>query len=270
MIGFAVSLVNIFVATFIPLGLGIIIAARTRPASSYLPAFAIGVTLWLFIDASNDALLFDVNSGFSGGGEQVALIGLLATGLLSFLAIEYFRSSGKVEAQGARDFAYLFATLAAVGIGFHALGEGEAFGSLASSTTNSSIIDALGGYGPGISYVLHKFLEGIVIGAVFRAYGTNSGQSHGSTFGKIMVLAVVGSGLTLAGDAVGYFSPINSSLFFALGAGSAVYIIVRLALPVFRMKESQGRNGLSVVALFVLLGFLSVYFAGLFHSVAGL
>ncbi len=261
---------EILVATFIPLTLGLMIAAQTRGLSKYLPAFALGVMLWLFIDASNDALLFDVNSGFSGGGEQIALVGLFAIGLLALIALEYFRPSGKTEEQSDKDSAYLFATLAAVGIGFHALGEGTAFGSLALSTTSSSVIDAMGGYGPGISYALHKFLEGIVIGAVFRAYATDSDESNRNTLGRVMILGVVGSGLTLIGDAVGYYSPVNTSFFFALGAGSTVYIIVRLALPMFRMNECYGRDRVSIVTLFVLLGLLSVYFAGLFHSVAGL
>ena len=130
------------------------------------------------------------------------------------------------------------------------------------------MIAALGGYGPGIGYVIHKLLEGIVIGAVFRAYSAPADQSRGNTFGKLIVLGGMGSALTLVGDAVGYFGPINASFFFALGAGSAIYILVRLALPTFRTKDSYGHRGVSVLALLVLLGFLSVYFAGLFHSVA--
>ena len=241
-------------------------ATRTGSASSYLPAFALGAALWIFVDAGNDALLFDVNSGFSGGGEQAALVGLLATGLLALVAVDHFRSSGSVMTQAGRDPAYLFAALAAAGIGFHALGEGEAFGSLASSTTSNSIIEALGGFGPGISYVVHKFLEGIVIGAVFRAYAIKIDQGLGNIFGKTMVLGAMASGFTLIGDAVGYYGPINASFFFALGAGSTIYIIVRLALPMSRVKEGYGL-GIGLVALFVLLGLLSVYFAGLFHSV---
>jgi hypothetical protein len=268
LIGFATSLVEILVATFTSLLLGLIVATRAKPSSSYLPAFALGVTLWLFVDTSNDALLFDVNSGFSGGWEQVTLVGLLATGLLALLLIEYFRARGRLDTQGTGDAAYLLAILAALGIGFHALGEGEAFGSLASSTASGSMIAALGGYGPGIGYVLHKLLEGVVIGAVFRAYSAPADQSRGNTFGKLIVLGGVGSALTLVGDAVGYFGPINASFFFALGACSTIYIMVRLALPMISTKEIYERHGAGLLALLILLGFLSVYFAGLFHSVA--
>jgi zinc transporter ZupT len=114
-------------------------------------------------------------------------------------------------------------------------------------------LDAIGGLGAGTAYVLHKFLEGVVIGVVAVLAGTPSKKSF-ATLGFIAGIP------TLIGFAVGVPGLIEATYFFALGGAGALYIVLKL-IPSFAL--SKDRKNVLIAAL---LGFYSVYVASLFHG----
>ena len=146
---------------------------------------------------------------------------------------------------------FAIAAVAALGIGFHALGEGLIIG--ASLPSAADIFGAIGGLLPGFAYVLHKLLEGFVIGAFAVAASATSLR-------KIGILAALSGIPTVIGFFIGIPSALDSSYFFALGGAGAVYVELKL-IPII---YGSGRLYTSVAPF--LLGFYSMYFAGLFHS----
>ncbi len=113
-------------------------------------------------------------------------------------------------------------------------------------------VDAIGGLGPGAAYVLHKLLEGFVIGTF-------------AALAKLKSLRVASLGLisglpTIIGLLLAISMPLNSAFFFALGGAATVYVECKL-IPNFIDRQKML---LYVVAL--LLGFYSMHLAGLFHG----
>src|SRR3989475_12749636 len=94
MLGFPDSFLPWTAATLIPafLGLVIIVSAGNFLRAKYLAAVAIGIFLWFFVDTIGGAAGLDVNSGFSGGGGQLALSGLFVIGLLFFFTVDRNRN----------------------------------------------------------------------------------------------------------------------------------------------------------------------------------
>lgn len=148
------------------------------------------------------------------------------------------------------EISFLVAFLVALGIGFHALGEGIEIGSLL--PTASGIIDAIGGFSPGVAYVLHKIMEGFVIG-VFAVYAKSRPL-------RILILGLVSGIPTVIGSALAVLTPINSAFFFALGGAAAVYVEYKLIPNFIRQRDFM----LYIAAS--LIGFYSMYLAGLFHG----
>lgn len=247
------------VATFVPLVIGlfipVVIRNRVKGASKGLMAFAAGAMFWSFLDVMNDAVLLDVNQGFNGGAGQALLAGLFAVGLLFLFGLErIYRPSLSRHSKKAREnsltTSFVVAVLVALGIGFHALGEGVEIGSLIRS--GSGILEAIGGLRPGIAYALHKLLEGFVIGtfaALTRPKPT-----------RILYLALVAGLPTLLGMLLATGMPLNSTFFFALGGAGVVYTECKL-LP----NLADGGKMMAYVVV-MLLGFYSMYLAGLLHG----
>ncbi len=215
-----------------------------------------GIIFWFFLDVMNDAVLLDVNQGFGGGFSHVLLAGLFAMGLLLLFGLE--RLIPRPSVHGTRregkstvmEISFLVAFLVALGIGFHALGEGIEIGSLL--PTASGIIDAIGGFSPGVAYVLHKIMEGFVIG-VFAVYAKSRPL-------RILILGLVSGIPTVIGSALAVLTPINSAFFFALGGAAAVYVEYKLIPNFIRQRDFM----LYIAAS--LIGFYSMYLAGLFHG----
>src|SRR5690348_11059879 len=94
MLGFPDSFLPWTAATLIPafIGLLIIVLAGNILKAKHLAAFAIGIFLWFFVDTIGGAASLDVNSGFNGGGGQIALSGLFAIGLLIMFTLDRNRN----------------------------------------------------------------------------------------------------------------------------------------------------------------------------------
>ncbi len=250
--GAAATFIPLYVGLFLPLA----ISGQSMRRLRFLMAISAGIIFWFFLDVMGDAVLLDVNQGFGGGLDHAILAALFAIGLLSLFGLEqaYSKSSAnKVSTErriGTTEISYAIAVLVALGIGFHALGEGIEIGSLIPTATN--ILDTIGGFSAGIAYVLHKFLEGFVIGvvAVFAKSKTP----------RILILGLISGVPTIIGSTLALLTPINSAYFFALGGAAAVYVEYKL-IPNF---VDQERAPIYVIAS--LIGFYSMYLAGLFHG----
>jgi hypothetical protein len=238
------------VATFVPLYLGLAlptVAGSITPRKTLVyTAASAGIIFWFFLDVMGDSTLLGVNQGFSGGYTHLTLILAFALGFVFLFLLEGRGGSG--GARGA--FGYRIAVIVALGIGFHAFGEGMDIGSVTRGA--SSILNAIGGPGPGAAYVLHKLLEGFVVG-VFALLA-------GLSFKKIGVLGIISGVPTVIGFFVGLPSTIESTYFFALGGAAALYVETKL---VPSLQFSQFRS-LTIVSL--LVGFYVMYFAGLLHG----
>src|SRR2546423_1749957 len=164
MIGFADSFLPWIAITLIPafMGLLIIVMAGNFLKAKYLAAFAIGIFLWFFVDTIGGAAGLDVNSGFSGGGGQLALSGLFVIGLLFFFTIDRNRNIFSPQLAIGK-YGLAIPVLVALALGIHGLGEGAAFGGTAALTKGVSLLDTFGGISGGVAYVLHKGLEPMII-----------------------------------------------------------------------------------------------------------
>ncbi len=288
MVDLATSFAAGFLATFIPLysGIfapGVLVRAWKNPKlSTFLAAASAGIIFWFFLDVMGDAVLLDVNQGFQSNVlttptarlTQAVLIILFPLGLGTLLVLEEKFSPKKNPGQSSElvseaslggapklmAFTFAIAAVSALAIGFHALGESIVIG--ANIPSQPSILDAIGGILPGVGYVLHKFLEGLVVG-VFALLAASTSP------GKLGVLGVISGVPTIVGFFLGFLNPtpdpkmfnaINTTFFFALGGAGAVYIELKL-VPLIT------RNGLQYASLIpLLLGFYAMYIAGLFHA----
>jgi len=249
-------------ATFVPLFIGLFIPpliANNSARVKSLMAFSCGIMFWFFVDVMNDAALLDVNQGFSGGLAHALLAALFAVGVLVLFGLEKLTNSSRDRRRNVSSmlgFSYSIAFLVSLGIGFHSMGEGVEIGSLIlySYLTNSQsgLVTAIGGLGPGVAYVLHKFLEGFVIG-VFATLA----KARAS---RVAILGVISGIPTVLGIVLALSTPIDAAYFFAIGAAATVYIEFKL------ISKLTNEEYLLPYVLAALIGFYCMYLAGLFHG----
>ena len=267
MLGFADSFLPWTAVTLIPafVGLLIIVVAGNFLKAKYLAAFAIGVFLWFFVDTIGGAAWLDVNSGFSGGGGQLALSGLFVIGLLLFFIID--RSRNLLSPQLAiGKYGSTIPWLVAVAVGIHGLGEGAAFGGTAALTSSTSLLDAFGGYPGGVAYILHKALEPIMVGACYCVYAKEHAMGATGRLRDLLLLSITFVIPSLLGAATGFYLTYDSSFFYALGTGTSVYALIRLAGPLFDNTQPTSSKESIRIAILIALGLLAIYFAAIFHS----
>ena len=267
MIGFLDSFLPWTAATLIPalVGLTIIVLVGNFLKPRYLAAFAIGIFLWFFVDTLGASAGLGVNSGFGGGAMQVSLTGLFVAGLLIFFLIDRKRYVLAPQLAIGK-FGLIIPILVATSIGIHGLGEGAAFGGLASTISSTSLLDAFGSTSAGVAYVLHKGLEPMMIGACYSVYSGYRARSATGRARDLLVLSVTFAIPSLIGAASGYFLSYDSSFFFALGTGSSIYALMRLAGPLFDNMQPVSSKDSLMIAVLIVLGLLTIYFAALFHS----
>jgi hypothetical protein len=267
MLGFADSFLPWTAVTLIPafVGLLIIVIAGNFLKVKYLAAFAIGVFLWFFVDTIGGAAALDVNSGLSGGGGQLALSALFVIGLLFFFTIDRNRNILSPQLAIGK-YGLVIPWLVAAAVGIHGLGEGAAFGGTAALTSSTSLLDAFGGYSGGVAYILHKALEPMMIGACYCVYAKDHAKNAASRLRDILLLSITFVIPSLLGAATGYYLQYDSSYFYALGTGTSIYGLTRLAGPLFDNTQPTSSKESVKMALLIALGLLVIYFAALFHS----
>jgi len=276
MLAFAESFLAWTASTWIPAFIGqlVIIWAGRFVKSRYLAAFALGIFLWFFVDTIQGSALLDVNAGFTGGASQIAAITLFMIGVLSAFWIDRRRGLFSPESI-VRTISAAVPLLVAAAIGIHGLGEGAAFGATAYSTSSTSLLDTFGGVSAGVAYLLHKGLEPMMAAACYCVYTRRTGSGVKGQLRDVFLLSLVFVLPSLIGAAVGYYvmgpatgfvARLNTTYFFALGTGTSIYAALRLSRALFRSEGSVTSEDSIKTAVTIVLGFIAIYFAALFHS----
>lgn len=204
-----------------------------------------------------DAADLGVNQGFTGGVAHISLAALFAVALLGLFWLDRRSETNRRIRDDLLTLSYTTALLAAVGIGIHSLGEGAEIGSLIGysyqiGSTPASLVSLVGGIGSGVAYLLHKFLEGLVVG-VFAA-------AIKARLMRILALGLLAGSPTIIGLMLGFATPIDTTFLFGAGAAAAIYIEYKL-IPILVQEEHR-----IVFVIALLLGFYLMYLAGLFHA----
>ena len=265
MLGFAYALLGWSTATAMPafLGLLVITGMGRWVKGRHLSAFALGIFMWFFVDTIGGSANLDVNAGFIGGVDQVAIVALFVVGVLFFFSV-----GGDVFSPDSTTskLSLTVPILVAIAVAIHGFGEGTAFGSTAFSTPSTSLLDAFGGLSAGVAYALHKALEPMMIGASYLVFSWDRAKNAGRHLGDILLLTVIFVVPSLIGATTGYFINYDATYFFALGTGTSIYAAMRLAKPLFADAGNFNPGDSIKVSISLVLGFLSIYFGALFHS----
>jgi zinc transporter ZupT len=222
----------------LPIALGLAWLPSLRRASpNWLAAFmalTAGLLTFLALEALAEA--FELQAGLPTG---VGGLGVILLGVVSTYLLLTFLSRRLVGGDGAAGGLAL-ATLVAVGIGLHNLGEG-----LASGTSFAVGELALGTFFV-VGFMVHNVTEGLGIAAPIAERGTVS-------FRRLAVLALIAGAPAIPGAWLGGFvtSDVLGVLFFAGAAGAALEVVVEVGRYVAR----RAPGGLS--SSYVLGGFLA-------------
>jgi hypothetical protein len=271
LIAFGIAFIEFVLATFIPIYLGmefmILLRQQANVGMEYLSAFALGILFWFFFDTLNDAIQLGVNEGYAFSFHHAALLLLFILGFLFLALLTGLGISGTERTtKDSSPYSILVPLLVGLGMGFHGIAEGLAFGGLSSGTQALNVLDAIGGYAGGVSYVLHKLLEATIVTVVLLS--TTTGRASTLRLQDTLMVGVAFAGPSAIGEIVGYVLPVDASYFFALGAGAALLVALFVARPLFSersMRELSESQWLKT-AFALLLGFLCIYAAALFHS----
>jgi zinc transporter, ZIP family len=235
----------------VALGLGWLPSLR-RADPRWLAAFmalTAGLLSFLALDAFAEALDLQARlpSGFQGTG--LILLGVAASYLgLTFVSQRFSAQRRQAGASPLEGVA--LATLVAIGIGLHNLGEGLAIG--------SSL--ALGELALGtfliVGFMVHNITEGLGIAAPIAA-GERASRA------RLAALAVVAGGPAILGGWIGGFltSDLLGVLFFALAVGAALQVVVEVGRYVARRAPGGLRSG-HVIGGY-LAGIIVMYATGL-------
>ncbi len=222
----------------LPIALGLAWLPSLRRASpNWLAAFmalTAGLLTFLALEALSEAFELQAGLPTGVGGLGVVLLGVVSTYLLLT-----FLSRRLVGGDGAAGGLAL-ATLVAVGIGLHNLGEGLAIG------TSFAIGELALGTFFVVGFMVHNVTEGLGIAAPIAERGTVS-------FRRLAVLALIAGAPAIPGAWLGGFvtSDVLGVLFFAGAAGAALEVVVEVGRYVAR----RAPGGLS--SSYVLGGFLT-------------
>ena len=222
----------------LPIALGLAWLPSLRRASpNWLAAFmalTAGLLTFLALEALAEA--FELQAGLPRG---VGGLGVILLGVVSTYLLLTFLSRRLVGGDGAAGGLAL-ATLVAVGIGLHNLGEGLAIG------TSFAVGELALGTFFVVGFMVHNVTEGLGIAAPIAERGTVSLR-------RLAVLALIAGAPAIPGAWLGGFvtSDVLGVLFFAGAAGAALEVVVEVGRYVAR----KAPGGLS--SSYVLGGFLA-------------
>jgi ZIP family zinc transporter len=207
----------------VPIALGLLwLPSLRRAAPEWLAAFmalTAGLLTFLAVEALSEALELQAALPSALGGAGLVLLGVA----FSFLFLTAV-SSRLGEGGGASGVGGLaLATLVAIGIGLHNLGEGLAIGSSF----------ALGELALGtffiVGFMIHNVTEGLGIASPLA-------EGRAVSWRRLVVLALVAGAPAIVGAWLGGFvtSDVLGVVFFAAAAGAAFEVVVEVARYVAR------------------------------------
>ncbi|MBI5842650.1 MAG: metal transporter [Chloroflexi bacterium] len=220
------TLIGLYVGV-IPVFLGIFwfpaLRQLGRRTMTFLMAATAGLLVFLGLDTLAEALEFanEVPASFQG----IGLIGIGA--VATFLLLDAI-SKRQTEITGSEsDRRLAIASMIAVGIGFHNLGEGLAIGAAYN----------VGEIGLGtflvVGFIIQNITEGLgIIAPVLR---------DKPSFGRLAVMGLIGGGPAILGAWIGGYtpSPFLAVLFLAIGAGAIFEVIYEIAKLIQRDADKQ-------------------------------
>jgi ZIP family zinc transporter len=240
-------------------------AVRTLLAST-----ATGILIFLFWDVLSHAVAPLENAvNASHWGTFARYAPLLAGGfVLGLMGLVYYDAwmkrqrekallgpgaASQAEFSRARSLAHLspgrtLALFIATGIGLHNFGEGLAIGQSAAADELSLALVLIIGFG------LHNATEGFGICAPLQ------GEPEAPSWGFLSLLGLIAGGPTFLGTLIGqaWVSTAMSVVFFALAAGSILYVVIEL-LNILRGAGAKVMVTWGIV-LGVTLGFATDFF----------
>jgi zinc transporter, ZIP family len=230
-----------FLVGIVPVALGLLwLPSLRRAAPEWVAAFmalTAGLLSFLAVEALSEALQLQAALPSALGGAGLVLLGV-ASSYLILTAISARLGRREGAAGGASGLA--LATLVAIGIGLHNMGEGLAIGSSF----------ALGELALGtffvVGFMIHNVTEGLGIAAPLA-------EKRSVSFRRLGALAVVAGGPAILGAWLGGFltSDLLGVVFFAGAAGAAFEVVVEVGRYVARRAPGGLRSP------YVLLGFLA-------------
>jgi zinc transporter, ZIP family len=222
----------------LPVALGLAWLPSLRRASpQWLAAFmalTAGLLTFLALEALSEAVELQATLPSGVGGLGIVLLGVVSTYL--FLTFLSRRLSGGEGVAGG----LALATLVAVGIGLHNLGEGLAIG------TSFAIGELALGTFFVVGFMVHNVTEGLGIAAPIAEQGRVS-------VGRLAALALIAGAPAIPGAWLGGFvtSDVLGVLFFAGAAGAALEVVVEVGRYVARRAPGGLSSG------YVLGGYLA-------------
>ena len=219
----------------LPVALGLVWLPSLRRADrrwiSAFMALTAGLLTFLAVEALAEAL--DLQAALPGalGGTGLVLLGVAA----SYLGLAWISSwLGQRDSSGPGGAigGVALATLVAIGIGLHNLGEGLAIGSsfaLGELALGTFLI---------IGFMVHNLTEGLGIAAPIAERGSAS-------LARLTLLALVAGAPAVVGAWIGGYltSDLLGVLFFGLAAGAALQVVVEVGRYVSRTAPGGLRSG---------------------------
>jgi zinc transporter ZupT len=210
-----------FLVGIVPVALGLAwLPSLRRVSRHWLAAFmalTAGLLTFLGVEALAEALELQQGLPSPLGGTGLVLLGL-AVAYLGLVLL-----SRRFSAGGAALGGLSLATLVAVGIGIHNLGEGLAIGSsfaFGELTLGTFLI---------VGFMIHNITEGIGIAAP-------AAKGAAVSLGRLAALALIAGGPAIVGAWMGGFvaSDLLGVLFFAGAAGAALQVVIEVGRYVAR------------------------------------
>ena len=246
------ALLGIYVGV-IPVAIGMLwlpLLRRSGPQIvRWLLAFTVGLLAFLGVDALLEGLEVAGAGPQAFGGAALVLLGAAASYLLLAWADARMRSR-RERARSSGAAGYQLATLIAVGIGLHNLGEGILIGSAYSAGAL-----ALGSF-LVVGFAIHNTTEGLAIVAPLA--------EDRVPVRRLATLGLIAGAPAIAGAWVGasIFNPSLVSVLFGLGIGAIAQVVVQIWPGV---KPGSGRADGTVYGGLI-AGALVMYATGLLIS----
>jgi zinc transporter, ZIP family len=243
-----------FMVGVLPVALGLLwLPSLRRAAPDWLAAFmalTAGLLTFLGIEALAEALELQTTLPTALGGAGLVVFGV-AVAWLGLAAVSTVFGRREGTGTGGALSGLALATLVAIGIGLHNLGEGLAIG------TSFALGELALGTTLIIGFMIHNVTEGLGIAAPV-AEGRRS-----ASFGRLAVLTLVAGAPAIVGAWIGGFvtSDFLGVVFFALAAGAAFQVVVEVGRYV-RRKAPGGLTSPYVLGGFV-AGIAVMYATGL-------
>jgi zinc transporter, ZIP family len=241
-----------FLVGIVPIALGLLwLPSLRRAAPQWLAAFmavTAGLLTFLALEALAEALERQAVLPGALGGPGLVLVGVAASYLaLTFLAQ---RLGGRGASSAPALTGLGLATLVAIGIGLHNLGEGLAIGSsfaLGELTLGTFLV---------VGFMIHNVTEGLGIAAP-------AAEERSTSWTRLALLTVVAGAPAIVGAWIGGFltNDFLGVIFFAAAAGAALEVVVEVGRFVARRAPGGLTSGYVVGGF--LAGLAAMYLTGL-------